>query len=224
MTNLAPLIDHTLLAPTAGPFHIEQLCDEARRFGFASVCVNPRWVSLAARCLGDSPVAVCTVVGFPLGATTTETKIFETVKALGDGADEIDMVMDLGNFLASHDELVQHDMASVIVAAERRPVKVILETCLLSDAQIVRACGLAVDAGAAFVKTSTGFSTGGATVEVVSLMARTVKTAAGVKASGVIRTREQALAFVEAGATRIGTSSGPALCTDKGTDEKKGDS
>lgn len=212
--NLAQYIDHTLLKPEATRQQIEQLCAEAAQYHFASVCVNPYYVEEATRLLADSDVQVCTVVGFPLGVTTTNTKVAETDDVIKKGADEIDMVLAVGALLDGNDTYVQQDIAAVVEAAEGRVVKVILETCLLNEEQIVRACQLVQQAGAHFVKTSTGFNKGGALVEDVQLMHNTVGGALGVKASGGIRDRETALQMIDAGATRIGTSHGVSLVQD----------
>jgi len=206
---LASMIDHTLLKPEARPDQIERLCDEAVEYGFATVCVNGAWVALAAKRLSGSAVAVDAVAGFPLGAGTSRAKAFEAQDAVADGATEIDMVIDIGALKAGLDDVVARDIEAVVAAVGADgPVKVIIEACLLEDAEKVRACELARDAGAAFVKTSTGFASGGATVEDVALMRRTVGDALGVKASGGIRTLDQALAMIRAGANRLGTSSG----------------
>ena len=199
--SLNKMIDHTLLAANATREQIARLCDEAVEHGFASVCVN----------LAETDVNVCTVIGFPLGAMSTAGKAAETEAAVSDGANELDMVINVGWLLAGEDDLVRRDIEAVLAAAQGRCVKVIIETCLLSDEQIVRACEIAVEAGASFVKTSTGFSTGGATVEDVALMARTVAGRCKVKASGGIHTAAEAEAMVAAGASRIGTSSGLAI-------------
>jgi deoxyribose-phosphate aldolase len=204
--EIAPLIDHTLLKPDATREEVARLCQEAREHGFASVCVNPHWVSLAAQLLRGSPVKVCTVVGFPLGATTTLTKTIETRDAVANGADEIDMVLNIGALKAGQDQVVEEDIREVVKAAAGRVVKVILETALLSDEEVVRACRLSRQAGADFVKTSTGFGPGGATAHHVALMRRTVGRGMGVKASGGIRDFETARKMIEAGATRIGAS------------------
>jgi len=208
--DLAKMIDHTLLKPDATPDQIAQLCFEARKYGFASVCVNPSYVELCAQLLKGSPVKVCTVIGFPLGATPPEVKAYETRLALEKGATEIDMVINIGALKARDLELVARDIRSVVLTAHAAGalVKVILETCLLSDEEKVLGCLLAKEAGADFVKTSTGFSSGGATVEDVELMRRTVGAQMGVKAAGGIRTREDAEKMVKAGATRIGASAG----------------
>ncbi len=207
--NLARMIDHTLLKPDAVRVEIEQLCAEALHYGFAGVCVNPSYVQTAAKLLRGSSVKVCAVIGFPLGATSTAAKVFETTQTLQDGAQEVDMVINVGMLKSGDCSFVRNDIAAVVEAARIRnaATKVILETCLLTDEEIIIVCSLAKDAGADFVKTSTGFSKGGATVHDISLMRKTVGAAIGVKASGGIRTREQALAMIAAGATRIGTSS-----------------
>lgn len=209
--RLNKLIDHTLLKANATRAQIERLCDEAAEHGFASVCANSCWVSLCAARLANSDVNVCTVIGFPLGAMSTAGKAAEAAAAVEDGADELDMVINVGWLVAGEDDLVRRDIEAVVAAAQGRCVKVIIETCLLDDAQIVRACELSVEAGATFVKTSTGFSTGGAKVEDVALMAKTVAGRCKVKASGGIHTAAEAQAMVDAGADRIGTSSGIAI-------------
>lgn len=206
--QLAPMIDHTLLRPDARPEEIERLCREARENGFAAVCVNSCYVPLVSRLLKGSSVKVCTVVGFPLGAASTESKVFEAEWAVRQGAQEVDMVMNLGWFKAGETARVQEEMAAVVKASAGALVKVILETCLLTGEEIRRACALAERAGARFVKTSTGFSSGGATVEAVKIMKESVGQRLMVKASGGIRDLASALAMVEAGADRIGTSSG----------------
>ncbi|MFU2181859.1 deoxyribose-phosphate aldolase [Streptococcus hyovaginalis] len=205
------LIDHTLLKPDSTRDQIDQLIQEADDYQFASVCVNPTWVNYASDKLADSTVKVCTVIGFPLGASTSETKAFETKNAIENGADEIDMVINIGAAKDGDFALVQSDIAAVVEASGDKLVKVIIETCLLTDDEKIKACQAAVAAGADFVKTSTGFSTGGATVHDVTLMRKTVGPDIGVKASGGARSFEDAKAFVEAGATRIGTSSGIAI-------------
>ncbi|MCM3358413.1 MULTISPECIES: deoxyribose-phosphate aldolase [unclassified Psychrobacillus] len=207
--NIAALIDHTLLKQDATKNQIEKLCGEAKQHVFASVCVNPTWVSLSASLLKDSPVKVCTVIGFPLGASTSEVKAFETTDAIEKGADEIDMVLNVGALKDGDFDYVQKDIEAVVQAAKGKAiVKVILETCLLTNEQIAKASELSKLAGADFVKTSTGFSTGGATVEAVKLMRETVGPELGVKASGGVRSLADLEAMVEAGATRIGASSG----------------
>ncbi|XJZ27995.1 deoxyribose-phosphate aldolase [Bacillota bacterium Lsc_1132] len=211
--NIASMIDHTLLKANATRAEIVKLAEEAKKYSFASVCVNPTWVQTAAELLADTPeVKVCTVIGFPLGAATSETKAFETKNAIENGATEVDMVINIGALKDNQDEFVEQDIRAVVEAAKGKALtKVIIETCLLTDEEKVRACQLAVKAGADFVKTSTGFSTGGATVEDIQLMRQTVGPEIGVKASGGIRSREDAVAMIEAGATRIGASSGVAI-------------
>lgn len=206
--NLNKMIDHTLLKPEATKEMIENLCKEAKEYDFKSVCVNPYWVSTAYEELRDSDVLVCTVVGFPLGATTKETKFFETDFAVQEGADEIDMVINVGALKSKQYDVVLEDIKSVVQAANGRTVKVIIETCLLSDEEKVKACELSMEAGANFVKTSTGFSTAGAKVEDVELMKSIVGDNLEVKASGGIRDLDTALKMIEAGATRLGVSAG----------------
>ncbi len=208
--SLAGMIDHTLLKPDATSDKIAQLCFEAKKYHFASVCVNPTHVKLCADLLKDSDVAVCTVIGFPLGATSTEVKAFETRNALDNGATEIDMVLNIGALKAGETDLVAKDIRGVVEVAHAAGalVKVIIETALLTDEEKVVACLLAKEAGADYVKTSTGFSGGGATVHDIALMRRTVGPGLGVKASGGIHTHEEAEALVAAGATRIGASAG----------------
>ncbi len=208
--NLAPLIDHTLLKPDATPDQVAQLCAEARKYNFASVCVNPTWVPMCARLLKGSPVKVTSVIGFPLGATTTEVKAFETEDAIHNGANEIDMVINIGALKARDLETVARDIRAVVEVSHRHGalVKVIIEAALLTDEEKVISSLLAKEAGADYVKTSTGFAGGGATVEDVALMRRTVGPEIGVKAAGGVRTREDAEKMVQAGATRIGASAG----------------
>ena len=206
------LIDHTLLKQDAQPEQIVKLCDEAKQFDFMSVCVNPAYVPLAAKCLEDSDVKVCTVIGFPLGMNLTKTKVEEAVTCVKQGADEVDMVINVGMLKAGHDDYVREEIREIKQAVGHNIIlKVIIETCLLNNDEIVRACKAAKEAGADFVKTSTGFSTGGATVETVKLMRETVGPEMGVKASGGVRTHEDLIAMVEAGANRIGTSSGAKI-------------
>jgi len=209
--KLNKYIDHTLLKPDASQEQIETLIEEAKKYDFASVCVNPTWVSFAAQVLKGTDVKVCTVIGFPLGANTPELKAFETSDAIQNGADEVDMVINIGALKSRNFDLVERDIRAVVEAAKGTLVKVIIETCLLTDDEKVKACQIAQKAGADFVKTSTGFSTGGATVEDVALMRKTVGPDMGVKASGGARSYEDALAFIKAGATRIGASSGVAI-------------
>lgn len=209
--NLAKAIDHTLLKPEARAADIEKLCREAVEHGFFSVCVNSSWVPLAVSLVQGTGVAVAAVTGFPLGAMSTAAKAFETERAVSDGATEIDTVLQIGRLKQGDDAYVLSDLRAVVAAAGGRTVKVIFETCLLNDEEKGRACRLSTEAGAAFVKTSTGFSTGGATLDDVRLMHRTVAGLCEVKASGGIRDRAAALAMIEAGATRLGTSAGIAI-------------
>jgi deoxyribose-phosphate aldolase len=204
-------IDHTLLKQNATREQIITLCQEAKKYDFASVCVNPTWVHTCAEQLAGSDVKVCTVIGFPLGATTTAAKAFETKNAIENGATEIDMVINIGALKDKHMTLVTEDIRAVKTAAGKLVVKVIIETCLLSDEEKVLACEAALSAGADFVKTSTGFSTAGATVEDVRLMKSVVGSKALVKAAGGVRTYEDLVAMIDAGADRIGTSAGIAL-------------
>ncbi|MCM3735640.1 deoxyribose-phosphate aldolase [Bacillus cytotoxicus] len=214
--NYAKLIDHTALKPDTKKEVIVTLCEEARQHDFASVCVNPTWVETAAELLKGTDVKVCTVIGFPLGANTPETKAFETTDAIVKGATEVDMVINIGALKDKNDALVERDVRAVVEAAKGKAlVKVIIETCLLTEEEKVRACELSVKAGTDFVKTSTGFSTGGATVEDITLMRKTVGPNIGVKASGGVRDEAGMDAMIEAGATRIGTSSGVALISGK---------
>lgn len=208
--NLASMIDHTLLKPDATPDQIAQLCFEARKYGFASVCVNPGHVKLCADLLRGSDVKVCTVIGFPLGATSPEAKVYETETALRDGATEIDMVINIGALKGGDFTWVARDIRGVVETSHAAGaiVKVIIETALLTNEEKIKACLLAKEADADFVKTSTGFSGGGATVEDIALMRRVVGPEMGVKASGGVRTFEEARSMVEAGATRIGASAG----------------
>jgi deoxyribose-phosphate aldolase len=208
--NLAKMIDHTLLKPDATQQEIAQLCFEARKYEFASVCVNPTWVSLCAELLKGSPVKVCTVIGFPLGATSSETKAFETETAIRQGATEIDMVINIGALKARDLDLVAKDIRGVVNVAHPRGaiVKVIIETVLLNDEEKTIASLLSKEAGADFVKTSTGFAGGGATTHDVALMRKAVGPQMGVKASGGVRTFEDAESMIKAGATRIGASAG----------------
>lgn len=201
-------IDHTNLKQDATSADIEKLIEEAKTYDFMSVCINPYYVPFAASLLQDSDVKVCTVIGFPLGATSTASKAFEAAEAIRQGADEVDMVINVGALKAGNDEAVYQDIKAVVDVSGKALVKVIIETCLLTDAEKVRACELALKAGADFVKTSTGFSTGGATVHDVALMKQTVQDRCLVKASGGIHTKKEMLALIEAGASRIGASAG----------------
>ncbi|MCX7655390.1 MAG: deoxyribose-phosphate aldolase [Treponemataceae bacterium] len=209
--SLAKTIDHTLLKPTATAEQIRELCAEARANHFASVCVNPVWVPLVAKELSGSDVLTCTVIGFPLGASTKEIKAEETRLALKQGAQEVDMVINIGALKGGDHRTVEEDIRAVVKAAEKAIVKVIIETCFLSDEEKRIACELARKAGAHFVKTSTGFGSGGATVEDVRLMKKVVGDTMKIKASGGIRSYHDAIAMLEAGADRIGTSSGVAI-------------
>lgn len=212
MVNIANMIDHTALKADTTAATIKQLCEEAKEYQFASVCVNPTWVKKAAELLQGSDVKVCTVIGFPLGASTTETKAFETKDAIEKGATEVDMVINIGALKDKNDDLVERDIKAVVDAARGKALtKVIIETSLLTEEEKIRACQLAVKAGADFVKTSTGFSTGGATTEDISLMRKTVGEGIGVKASGGVRDTAGAEAMIKAGATRIGASSGVSI-------------
>lgn len=217
--ELAKMIDHTILKANATQSDIEKLCDEAKKYNFASVCVNPYWVPLASDLLKNSTVKVCTVIGFPLGATSSESKAYETEIAILQGADEVDMVINVGAMKNNKTDIVENDILSVVNSARKTGktpnkniiVKVILETCYLTKDEIKNACLCAKNAGADFVKTSTGFGTGGATVEDVALMKETVGSSMEVKASGGIRDYETAIKMIEAGATRLGTSSGISI-------------
>ena len=210
--SIASYIDHTLLKQDATGEQIDRLCAEAAQYHFASVCVNPYYVARCVKNLKGTDVKVCTVVGFPLGATTTETKVFETLQAIATGATEIDMVINVCALKSGHIKGVEQDIQALVAACEGKALlKVIIETCLLTDEEKVLACQIAKRCGADFVKTSTGFSTGGATVEDIALMRKTVGLEMGVKASGGIRDYARAKAMVEAGATRIGASAGIAI-------------
>ena len=204
-------IDHTLLKPESTQTQIDKLIAEAVEHQFASVCVNPTWVSYAAKALKGTEVNVCTVIGFPLGANTSSVKAFETKDAVANGADEIDMVINIGQFKSGQYDAVEADIRAVVEASGDKLVKVIIETCLLTDDEKVKACQLAVAAGADYVKTSTGFSTAGANIADVTLMRKTVGPNIGVKAAGGTRSYADAEAFIKAGATRIGTSAGVVI-------------
>jgi deoxyribose-phosphate aldolase len=211
--QVAALIDHTLLKPEVTRRDIDRICGEAIQRRFASVCVNPVFVPRVAAKLRDTPVKTCTVIGFPLGANLTSTKVAEAKAAIKEGAQELDMVIHIGALKAGDDELVAADIHAVVAAAHHGKAicKVIIETCLLISEEKERACRLAVEAGADFVKTSTGFSSGGATIDDIELMRRVVGPKIGVKASGGVRSLNELLKMVEAGATRIGTSTGVKL-------------
>ncbi|MEJ7421972.1 deoxyribose-phosphate aldolase [Staphylococcus haemolyticus] len=216
--NYAKFIDHTLLKPESTRQQIDQIIDEAKEYNFKSICVNPTHVKYAAERLNDSDVLVCTVIGFPLGATTTATKIFETEDAIKNGASEIDMVINIGALKDGRFEEVQKDIEGVVGAANEKTVKVIIETVLLSDEEKVKASELAKAAGADFVKTSTGFAGGGATPEDVKLMKDTVGDELEVKASGGVRSLEDFNKMIDAGATRIGASAGVQIIQDLESD------
>ncbi|MBD9297683.1 MULTISPECIES: deoxyribose-phosphate aldolase [Megamonas] len=210
--NINKLIDHTALKPNTNKESILKLIAEAKTYDFASVCVNPCWVALAHQELKNTDIKVCTVIGFPLGANTTEVKVFETKDAIEKGAQEIDMVINIAMLKDKEYDYVENEIHQIVEAAKDKAiVKIIIETCLLTDEEKIKACELSQKAGADFVKTSTGFSTGGATVHDIALMRKTVGAEMGVKASGGVHTHEEALAMVEAGATRIGASAGVKL-------------
>lgn len=222
--QIAAMIDHTLLKPDATPDQIAQLCYEARKYGFASVCVNPSHVKLCAELLKNSAVKVCTVIGFPLGASAPDVKAFEAVKALDDGATEIDMVINIGALKSNDFDMVSKDIAGVVRVSHARGaiVKVILETSLLSREEKIAACLISKEAGADFVKTSTGFGGGGATVEDITLMREVVGPAMGVKASGGVRDFDDAQKMVAAGATRIGASAGVKIISGAAAGKEQG--
>ncbi|KMV76925.1 deoxyribose-phosphate aldolase [Coprobacillus sp. 8_1_38FAA] len=209
--NYNKMIDHTVLKADTPLETVKRICDEAIEYGFASVCINPCHVAYCADYLKDSDVNVCTVIGFPLGANTSAVKAFETKDAIANGADEIDMVMNIGALKDKNYDLVRDDVKAVVEAANGTLVKVILETCLLTEDEIKKACELCVEAKADYVKTSTGFSTRGATIEDVQIMKAAVQGKAKVKAAGGVRTHEDMVKIVEAGADRIGTSAGCSL-------------
>lgn len=209
--SIAKMIDHTMLKADASEKTILRYCREAKEYGFASICVNTCFVPLVAKELKGSGVKTCCVVGFPLGAMSTSAKAFEAKQAVADGAEEVDMVINIGAMKDARFDFVKQDIETVVEASKPAIVKVIIETCLLTDEEKVKVCELSVEAGAAFVKTSTGFSTGGATVADVKLMKETVGDRAKVKASGGIRTPEDAKALIEAGADRIGAGNGIVL-------------
>lgn len=218
--NLAKYIDHTLLKADASEKQIIKLCEEARENKFASVCVNPGYVPLASKELKGSGVKTCCVIGFPLGATSTEAKVQETIDSIRNGAEEVDMVINVGQVKSCNWTYVKKDIEEVVTAAcGKALVKVIIETCLLTDEEKVKVCAIAKMAGADFVKTSTGFSTGGATVSDIRLMRQTVGTDMGVKASGGVRNYKTAMAMIEAGATRIGTSNGISIVQGEETEK-----
>lgn len=212
--EIAAMIDHTLLKANATDDQIAKLCGEAKENRFASVCVNPCHVARAAELLKGSGIAVCTVIGFPLGAGTTETKVFETKDAIAKGANEVDMVIDVGALKSGRYDDVRGQIREVVTAANGTLVKVIIETCYLTDEEKVIACKASAEAGADYVKTSTGFGGGGATVEDVALMKKSIPASMKVKASGGIHTYAQAVALVEAGASRLGASAGITIVAD----------
>ncbi len=206
------MIDHTILKPEATEAAVQKIIDEAKEYNFFSVCINPCWVAFASEQLANTDVAVCTVIGFPLGANTPEVKAYEAADAIKNGANEVDMVINIGALKSQQYDYVRQDIQGVVDAAKGKAlVKVIIETALLTDEEKVKACELAKEAGADFVKTSTGFSTGGAKVADIRLMRETVGPDMGVKASGGVHNAEEALAMIEAGATRIGASTGVAI-------------
>jgi len=209
--ELASYIDHTLLRGGATSRQIRQLCQEAREYGFKSVCVNSCWTSLCSESLGGTDISTCVVVGFPLGAMETMAKAYETRRAVELGAREIDMVMNIGALKSNDSNLVRNDIAAVVDAADGAAVKVIIEACLLTDLEKINVCLMARDLGTSFVKTSTGFNEHGATVRDVRLMRKTVGMDMGVKAAGGVRTFEDVISMIEAGATRIGTSAGVSI-------------
>ncbi|WP_354689112.1 deoxyribose-phosphate aldolase [Enterococcus faecalis] len=210
--ELNRMIDHTILKPEATEAAVQKIIDEAKEYNFFSVCINPCWVAFASEQLADTDVAVCTVIGFPLGANTPEVKAYEAADAIKNGANEVDMVVNIGALKSQQYDYVRQDIQGVVDAAKGKAlVKVIIETALLTDEEKVKACELAKEAGADFVKTSTGFSTGGAKVADIRLMRETVGPDMGVKASGGVHNAEEALAMIEAGATRIGASTGVAI-------------
>ena len=212
MQNMNKYIDHTVLKPDATAEQVKKICDEAKQYSFASVCINPTHVELVSGELAGSDVKVCTVIGFPLGANTSAVKAYEAADAISKGAQEVDMVINIGAAKDGDWALVKSDIKSVVdAAAGKALVKVIIETCLLTDEEKVNACKAAVAAGADYVKTSTGFSTGGATAEDIALMRKTVGPDIGVKASGGVRDYETAKSMIDAGATRIGASAGIAI-------------
>lgn len=221
-TDIAGYIDHTLLKPDATEDQIRQLCAEAVEFGFASVCVNPSWTSLASQLLANEKPVVATVIGFPLGATLPDVKAYEVRRTLEEGASEFDMVINIGALKSKHFRLVEQDIAGVVAAARGRVVKVIIETALLTEQEKIEACVIAKAAGADFVKTSTGFASKGATVEDVALMRRVVGEEMGVKASGGIHSAREARAMIEAGATRLGASAGVKIVKEARSKEAYG--
>ncbi|EPZ51211.1 deoxyribose-phosphate aldolase [Bacteriovorax sp. BAL6_X] len=211
MQDIAQFIDHTLLKPEASSLQIKKLCQEANEYGFKSVCINPSNILEAKKHLDPTKSLICTVIGFPLGAMTTETKVFETKDAIEKGADEIDMVLNIGRLKEGNLEYVEQDIAAVVKAASGKVVKVIFETCLLNEKEIRLAAKASISAGASFIKTSTGFSSGGANPEVVSIMIDEAQGKCEIKASGGVRSLEDARKYLEMGVKRLGTSSGVAI-------------
>ena len=209
--NLAPYIDHTCLKPEATSRHIEELCDEAIQYGFHSVCVNPSWVSLAIQKLENSPVQVCSVIGFPLGSNLANTKVIEAQQTFDLGADEFDMVMNIGAAKEAKWDFIFDEVQQVVKTVSGKCLKVIIETCLLTKDEIIAACQTSEKAGAHFVKTSTGFNKEGATLENVAIMRKAISESMGLKASGGIKDKGTALAMIDAGATRLGTSASVAI-------------
>lgn len=216
--EIAKIIDHTLLKPEATNSNIENLCKEAEKYSFFSVCVNSSWVPYCYNLLKDSHIKICTVVGFPLGATSTDSKVFETTWAVNNGADEIDMVINIGLLKSGNDLLVENDIKAVKSACKDKLLKVIIETALLTNDEKVRACMAAKQAGADYVKTSTGFSSHGATIEDVILMRKIVGKEMGLKAAGGVRSFEDAINMINAGATRLGTSGGIKIISKESTE------
>lgn len=214
--ELAKYIDHTLLKPDATKNEIDILIAEAKKYSFASVCINPHWVTYCAKQLKDTDVKVCTVVGFPLGASTTETKVFETKQAIKSGATEIDLVINIAELKANNLDFVKDEIGHIVKATKEKAItKVIIETALLTDHEKVIACEIAKEAKAHFVKTSTGFADGGATIKDIKLMRKTVGELMGVKASGGIRDKKTAQEMINAGATRIGASAGVSIVNEQ---------
>ncbi len=216
--NLNKYIDHTLLKPEATKDQIKKLCEEAKEYDFKSVCVNPTQVAYAKELLSGSDVLVCTVIGFPLGANTTAVKAFETEDAIKNGADEIDMVVNIGAIKEQNFDLVKEDIKAVVKSSDDKLVKVIIETCLLTDEEKRKLCQIVIDAGADFIKTSTGFSTSGATKEDITLFKEEVGNKIGIKASGGVRNIEDANVMIKCGATRLGTSGGVQIINGKNSE------
>lgn len=214
--ELNKYIDHTNLKPDATKHQIQKLCDQAKKYDFASVCVNPYWVKFCDQQLKNTSVKICTVIGFPLGATSTFSKVQETIEAIQDGADELDMVLNIGELKSGNYQKVKDDIKAVVQAVHQKGkiLKVIIEACLLDDNQKIKACELCDELRVDFVKTSTGFSSGGATLHDVKLMKQSVKNHVQIKAAGGIHTKEEALAMIDAGADRIGSSSGVNIMND----------